>query len=519
MKKRSKNERKKNEKKKNKAKRKLKEKQKRKQQLDRRIFAGQAGRKVLRDEVYHPRSLRSKAEVVTIDSVRPGEEDDCLCGSRLKFGDCCASRLHEGSKAMTTTYRLLDNNQQEAALLWCRVHLCWYILCHRAHTVPRLKMSEPIAGEILTIDIEALNENLRCLNHCYRVTGQGESFPHVLDAMDGVVMDQRWADKLMLFRALWWELEKNDPIQAAQCIAEIDVDACNDADVLAKYVTLHASQLPFDERVKLMERVCELTDEQEIKLQFRCLIGISYFLVCEKEKAIELITSAVDRYRLLLEEDRSLFGDHLFANALFMLGSMQDSDELVAESEKCFANFLGPERATTLTPFAKGDYLMHVGRCKAFLGDHPGAIEQYDKSLSIYDQPLARIYKAEALVSRGELDAGRELLENINREAISLEERHDYAMARTMLAVATQLEKDIENAKHALKAFETSEPLWTRQRDKWLITLLETVPTANAGWIVKMIRRLNRYAILQPNIFGLGINLNNVLEDITQRGE
>lgn len=517
MKKRSKKrEQKKNEKRK-KAKRKLKEK--RKQELGRKIAIGQTGRTELSDEVDLPQAFRSLAGVDKIDILRPSEEDDCICGSRLKFGSCCANRLHDGSNAMTVSGRFLNDNQPEAALIWCRAHLSWFILCHRAHTIPLQKTGGPIAKEILNIDIEALNEILNRLERCYSEMGRGDEFPNVLDAMDGVVDDQRWADQLTLLRASWWELQKNDPIRAAEIIAGVDIGGCRDAEVLAKYVTLRADQLQLDERLKLSGRVCEMTDKEEIKLQFSGLIGIWYLLVCEEEKGVAQITSAADRYRLLQKEKRSLYGDNLFARTLFLLGSLQGNDELLAESEKCFAKFLEPERFATLTPFGKGAYLMQVGRCKAYLGDNDGAIEKYDESLSICDLVLARIYKAEALVSSDELDSGRLLLEEIDTASISMDERHDYAMARTILAMASQGEKDIENAKLALKAFEATDPLFIQQRDKWLIKLLETEPSTQPGGIAGIIRAINRYIILQPNYFGVGINLNRVVEDSTQRGE
>tara|TARA_A100001391_G_scaffold162758_1_gene121795 strand:+ start:94 stop:1644 length:1551 start_codon:yes stop_codon:yes gene_type:complete len=514
MKKHSKKqERKKNERKKKKEKRKQKlgrERIERRKELPRRESTG---RTVLGDEFAHRRTTG----VVAIDTVRPSDNEECICGSELNFSDCCARTLHEGSEAITVARRLLEENQYEAALPWCRAHLSWYILCHRAHTVPRQKAADPIARKILAIDIEALDVILRRVERCYRETGQAESFRHVLDAMEGVVADQRWADKLSLHRALWWEIVKNDGASAAELIAEVDVSECRDAEVLAKYVTLRTRQLSFDERVTLMRRVCELTEEQPIKFQFRCLVGISYLLVCEQEKAVELITIAVDQYRSLAKDERSWFGDHLFAQSMFLLGSLQDSDELVLEAENCFAKFLNPESKVTLTPLGRSEYRMHVGRCKAFLGEHHAAIEQYDIGLANCDIPLTRIYKAEALVSCGELETGRKLLDAIDTKSLSMVNRHDYAMARTMLAVATQQETDNESAKLALKAFEASDPLWVQQRDKWLITLLETAPCADPGVISKTIRLINRYLILQPNFFGLGVNINNALEDLDKR--
>jgi len=491
-------------------------KKKMEHERERKTAAGRTSRVVLRTALTRPRALGNLVYVDSIDTVRPNSDEDCICGSRLRFGDCCASRLADGPAAMAKVDRLLESNQFALALTWCRAHLSWYILAHRAHTVPRLKEGDLIAKEILAVDVEALDGLLHRLKRCYRATGQGDAFRHVLVAMSDVVKSRQWTDKLALHWALWWELEKNDRERAAEYIAGVDAYGCRDAEVLAKYVTLRARQMPFDERVTLMSRVCEITEEQPIKFQFRCLVGIAYLLIREHEKAVELITSAADQYRSLSENHRSWFGDHLFAMTLFLLGSLQDSDELVAEAEKCFSDFLAPERAASLTPLGKSECHMHVGRCKAFLGEYDLAIEKYNESLAIYELTLAKIYKAEALISGGEADAGRELLERIDSQSLSLENRHDYAMARTLLAVATQLEADINCAKLALKAFDSNDPLWVQQRDKWLITLLETVPIAKAGLLLKLIRKINRYFILQPNFFGLGININNAFEDLGQ---
>ncbi len=459
-----------------------------------------------------PRRRHHKHGPKSVEEVMPSPRASCLCGSGLLFQDCCASRFREGPKVRA--HELYTQGRYCDALKACRLHLTWYGLCHHAHTVPLLKSGSLQGEQVLLVDIGALGDIVELLHSCYRQTDRIDEFPRVLDGLAGLVDDRRWTDKLALRRSKWWSIDRSDNVKAGECISQVEVDKCTDPEIIAAYVNLKGAFLQFDNRNALCENICQLTDDESTRLQYRCVRAISYLLICQQDKAVDLIREAIDYHRSVSPDKMSVYGEHLFAHTLFLLGTLEESDDVVSEAATCFQRLVERADAHGFTAYGIAQYQMELGRCKAFVDDHDTAIGKYRESLRTFPTPLASIHLAESLVSNADPESGRDVLDRIDRDALSADNHHDFAMARTMLAVASQAPGDIEVAKSELKSFDPSEPYFVQQRDRWLIVLLETVPVATPSVLSKIIRSINRYVMINPNIFGLGVNLNNVLKDL-----
>ncbi len=474
-------------------------------------------RQLLRKELAKSVSIQrsESSSPLSIDAFRPEADDDCICGSGIRFKDCCSSKLHEGPFAGER--RLIDQEQFDEALTACRLHLSWYVLAHQAHTVPLLNAGDPQGAQLLSVDIDALDEILGLLHFLYRKTDQVDQFGPVLEELHSAIHDSRWANRIALREANWWSIDRNDNSNAAKSLRRVDVFNCSDAEVLAGYFSQHSKGMTFKERVEFIKRIIDCASDQELILQYRGVLAISYLLVSDRETASRLFRSAIESYRLSSAEDKSMFGDHLLAQSLFLLGSLEADKDLIKDAESCFQTFVNAENEIPLTDFAKSDYRMMVGRCRALMEEPETAIGAYDESLGICVLPLTQIYKSEALINIGQPDTARDLLTEVDKASAPVENLHDYAVAWTLLAATTQNQADIETAKSELKSLETLEPYFAQQRDHWLIQLLETVPNAKSGTLTNIIRSINRYIILNPNFFGLGVNLNSLLTDLEHK--
>ena len=68
--------------------------------------------------------------------------------------------------------------------------------------------------------------------------------------------------------------------------------------------------------------------------------------------------------------------------------------------------------------------------------------------------------------------------------------------------------------KNSPLAVKTKDPIFVQLRDGWIIDLLEAKPAFEAGKIRRLIRRLNSYITLNPNVFGLGVNIDKIIDDV-----
>ena len=122
-------------------------------------------------------------------------------------------------------------------------------------------------------------------------------------------------------------------------------------------------------------------------------------------------------------------------------------------------------------------------------------------------------------VNLSDPESARELLNSIDNSQFDVNSQYDYAISWAILATHTLLAEDLEVAKSQIKQSKAKWPLLIGQRDSTLIQLLETVPKKPGSRLMDLIRLLNRYVSLNPNVFGIGINFNKIVEDIDRKHE
>ena len=445
-----------------------------------------------------------------IEEYAPKRNEPCPCGSGKKFKKCCQLNYQQGHN--TNARQKYNQGLYEEAIVACRSHLCWYVLCHRAHTVPFLKSGAKEAFDLLRIDIEALASLVELLELCYYRLGIIEQFPAVLDRLANVVDDGRWIAKIAYFRGLWWLVHKRDRVEAFKSLSQIDIAQSSDSDVLTLYLDVAPERLSLPDKVSIIDRICSNTDRESYRLQYGVAKGITYCLICETEKGCTIIEAAIDRYRKAVPEKRSSYGDHQLAQALYALGAFRGDENFIDQSIDQFQKVIREAKAHRFSKEILSDLFCALGESFALKGKAKEAMQNYRASLDLSVQPITKIYLAKAYFAVGLDERGQQFLSEFDPTTLSPANRCDYAIALAMLAASTRTPAHLARAKDELNKVQPTDPFFVHQRDRWIIELLQT-PPEDVGRFRKLIQTLNRYVTLTPNVFGLGININRMIED------
>lgn len=452
-----------------------------------------------------------------IAKFEPSRNDPCLCGSGKKFKKCCMGAYTAAVEERA--FGKYNKGLYDQALVTCRHHLTWYLLCHKAHTAPFLASKTKEAAELLHIDIEALAELLDLLHHCYYRTGQSEQFPSVLMRLVNSIDDPRWRDKIAYQHSLWWLLDKEDRNTALSTVSKVDIAKCKDPEILALYLDVCLDSLPFSEIAGILDRILSNTDKQSYKLQYSVLKGIAYALINDMEHGCKIIRTAIDKYEALKEKDKSPYGDYLLAHALELLGQLTNDSNVVGEAAVRYGQILKDAEMQGYSVTYLAEIMKCIGDCKAFLGQYGEAIRYYKDSLAHEEAEKTKVFLARAYANAGEIDLARHVLKSIDPTKFDDSYHYDYATSWTVLATHSLRAEDIEVAKVQLKQAKAHWPLFIAHRDSALIQLLEITPKTSAGKLGSLIHILNRYVSLNPNFFGIGINFNRIIEDIGRTEE
>ncbi|MCK4819426.1 hypothetical protein KA005_26875, partial [bacterium] len=154
-----------------------------------------------------------------------------------------------------------------------------------------------------------------------------------------------------------------------------------------------------------------------------------------------------------------------------------------------------------------------LGESEDGLGNHQDAYDAYLTSLELNSSELTRVFLARSACNNGECAETRQLLESIDDSLLDESERFDLAIVWALMAATSLVVGDISEAKTRLKAIEAHDPFFIQLRDQWMIALLEAKPKSESGKIRNLILSLNKYVILNPNLFGIGLNINRIIDD------
>ena len=448
----------------------------------------------------------------SLTKYEPGRNDPCLCGSGRKFKKCCMGSY--SSDAASDARNSFNQGLYEEALRSCRQHLTWYRLCHQAHTIPFLRSKTKESTDLLEIDIEALAEIAGLLHRCYLRTEQSESFPSVLECLSNAIADPRWKSKITYLRALWWLVDKEDRAAALAVVSEIDIGDCGDPEILQLYLGVSPHELPFKAMVDILDRIVANTHRASDVLQYTITKGIAYCLINEIPQGCQIMGEAISQYRGLAGEHRTLNGDWHLACGLQLLGEFEGKPTVVRDSITRYVALQQEVNDKKYAAAYSAEIEKSLGDCWSFLGDYDEAVRHYEASLKQESADLTRVFLARAQANLGDMKAARETLLSVNSSQFNVYAHYDFAMSWACLATRSLDSEDIETAKLHLKKAQSFWPIFISQRDSALIGLLEMSPHKTEGGFRSLIWILNRYVSLNPNLFGIGINLNRIVDDV-----
>jgi hypothetical protein len=402
-----------------------------------------------------------------------------------------------------------NEGNYKKALEYARRHFTWYALAHKAHTLNLIKADKQRGLHLLEVDINALAELLENIGLCYHHLGIGKSFSEVIDNAVDLIDDLRWKEKISYSKGIWYLVEYDDEQSSYRCIESIDIDKCTDPEILTLYLQVKPGKLPYKKSEEVITKIIENTRKESVKLQYRVLAGINLFIIFETKEACRVIADAIIQYEQLESSKKSVYGNLQYARALETLGNISNNNEVLENCKKTVLSLIHEAYdAKYKSGFIKDLYKL--------LGDVENGLSNYDLAIEAYkkcNSDLNNIFLARAYCNSTKVDKAKETLNSINVGNLDVHGRFDLALAWALIALNTFEKKDIELAKKLLKDVKTDQPYFINLRDKQLLELFEAKPKDN-NKITTVIKKLNEYVTLNPNICGVGININKIIEDL-----
>jgi tetratricopeptide (TPR) repeat protein len=456
--------------------------------------------------------------------VTPAAADPCPCGSGRTFAKCCHPNLAGSASGQAVRNALLAHDLP-AALIAARADIAQYVIWHRTNTEPLLRLGHPVGEELLDIDVKALAECVDELVQIHWLMSQAEMLMGVLERLRDAIRSPRWNRKITYFQAKTEEVANDNPEAARRefnKLLPISRDE-DDVGVLQTCISLYGTTLSFSQVIGVCDHILRLSPALSDRLQYTSVKAGRYLLIDDVQQAGRLYDEAAAMARAAREE-RGLnpYENWLLSLTLSHLGLLKREPELFDEAIAILKDQLA-------TPGWKpvGLERLHklVGDCHRFAGRWAEAETAYRSAIAAVAASEARIFLAEVIMRQGRTSDAALAIDGIAPDALDRYEYEDYVFGLAAIAVETGERTRMLQAVRRLEGFEASAPYFERRR---LLLLLRVKQAAEQGRTAKglrSIRRLmattarsiSRYSILEPNISGVGVNLNRALDDLADR--
>jgi len=405
---------------------------------------------------------------------------------------------------------LVAKREFRQALPELRRHLTWYRLSHLAHTAVFLPTTNPAVLHLLEVDILAMFEMTERLMFCYMKTGAIHDFPAVLNELRSAIEDPRWLAKVTYLHALYLRNFRSKAAAWRVITQSRLLSAVEDAELLSIAIEAAPPDFPPQDRITLAERILAVSDDPDHQLKYTTVKVILMFAELGDTSGINHLLAALETYEKIPVGKRTTYGQWQLGSCYTLTARLAGREDLakraVAQFHSCLPN---PD----YTAIARADMLRECGECYIQLQDWQKARACFEASLNEADDALTLIYLAGAMVGQKEYSSALDTLENIDIRKLRPAGKVDLGFAWAELALATQEGAHKARALVSLQELQDTRGYFEKVRLALIAELKIERPIDRAR--PPFLRRMfTRYLALQPNFFGLGLNLNAIIEDI-----
>lgn len=443
----------------------------------------------------------------------------CLCGSGLKFKRCCYGN-HDGygTAQQEATRKLLNERNFKGALVYARQSITIYTILHKTNTDPYIKSKNEGVLWLLEIDIKALSELVSTLFDCYRGLEDYEEFIDTTERLRGNINDSRWQRKITYFQILArLGNEWKDPVGKKEIKKLLPIDNEDDPEILQLCFHFLADRATFTRRLALIDRIISVIEKPAELLQYKVAKAVQYLLIGDDKEAISIAEVAIEEYEKGGWENDDIYGKHKRAESISLLADLKKSKKLKKDALSAYRELLLENGWST-------DGLAHIylelGKCYFHLGKFEKAIENYDLALDKKEDELTKVFMAQAY-GEYELDKAIVMIQDIDESKIDSSGKLDMIFTYAALAVSKSNKKMIKNAVSMLKGASQLDPIFEVRKSELLSEISNCLAQGNCELKIGFVKNIansiatfaSRYLILQPNVAGLGININKIIDD------
>lgn len=433
---------------------------------------------------------------------------DCICGSGRKFEVCCKPYIN---KTIEDYEEERKNNNKINSYYIAVGMLTNYLLKVEAHT-NKLLESHPNMGKLLlNIDIKAFSELMNRVTHILYEVHITDDWNRRLESIKKIIDEPKWREKCEFYQIIVLSRdESNNNRQKLNYLLE-SIEPYEEMDI--DLLMLLYEHYPFNggltKALQILDWIIKGTDDTFLKLKYKFSKAIRLYLSLDNEEAkneakeviLELETKEFDVDEPYINEQIACMYElyyHFEKNICWLQKSIKIRKNINLE--------IYNNEGKTL-------WYRNIGYTYWRMGKFAEAKRYFEDSIGFENNSFAQIYLLDCMVELNEITDLKDYLETVSFQELEVD-TYDFLYVIGNAAIRLNDTRSIKIIKSYLKSINLTGNPYIDLCLKDLMTGIEE-KSGTLRMILSKLKTINKYILFQPNINGIGLNVNNMLDDLS----
>lgn len=446
-----------------------------------------------------------------VNSIKSNSK--CICGSRKKFAKCCRAILRDKDRKTNINHnpRLKKSHSN---LVLARADLAKYLVFHRIHTIPFLQTNSEESRMLADIDLEATSDILDTLRNALVEEGRGFEFKQVLNELEDAIKHPLWSERLTAQLTLYRLGREWDEDAGRTVLDSIsDPELLKDVDLISLYISLYGDKISPRLKSSLAKTIALTTKDATLKLQYSMVQAVIDLESGHSAEALKLIETAIVESESKITSDEDIYGKNMLARALDLKGKLSGDKDCALQAHAILKSLLD---SGNITPHGLSNIYSEMGECSKQLEQFERAIDEYKNSLEQQESMLVRVFLSQAYLYTQNIQVGLHNLQQVEYLELDNSGKFDYCYTLTGYVIKLEDPHLKQDCVDKLTSLEIPT-IYFRDARRKCIELLNDLPTGGSPdrrWS-SFLQMVSKYLNLKPGLFGIGINGNSILDDIS----
>jgi uncharacterized protein YchJ len=440
------------------------------------------------------------------------KKDLCLCGSGKKYMQCC---LPYADLTMDNYYSEINKSNYKAAYNVVNSQLTKYLINIKRHTIPLLNQNRDLGCQLLQIDIEAISEYIDTILSLIDKKGVSVNFKSKVNFIASIIKEQPWIERMNSFIVIYYFIIKGDNKKTHEEIVKIDLNEVGDIELIKLILDAKSEELGIGQKISLIDKILASEKDSVVKAKYQFEKAIIFTLNNDKTTGMRIASEVIQQVEnFTLEKTYHLY---VSAQMFSFYAQLFDEKSYYIKSIELYMKLMDDD---SLTEIAKAKNMTAIGYAYYLSDNYENATKYLIDSKKYGYTHLADIYLAFVNIALEEYETAKTILSNIIYGELK-EDAFDYLVAYSLYILKSKDKSQIEDIVSYLRKINFENTRYFDMMKMDLIIELQEFSFSdsidNENVRLKWLDKLNKAITLQPNFFGLGVNINNIIDELNRK--